>query len=307
MEQFQTRTIRASDGTRLAVREVGSVHAPMAIVFSHGFCLSMEAWAPQCHHLRAAIGDSVRLVFYDQRGHGRSDIPANPDCYTLAQLGHDLDSVIRAAAGRGKVVLVGHSMGGMAILAYAANHCDTLSQVAGVALISTAAGHLNSCGVGRALSTPAVPLLHYAARRAPGLTEHIWSAARRTVAPLIGIPVAELPAVRANQLCCRMIGCTPIMTIAAFLSALRDLDQVAAVAKLAHLPALVACGESDPVTPMRHSLDLAARLPGAELVRVPKAGHMLELERPRLVSDAIARLIARARGTAHTSMATATA
>ncbi|MDD4865593.1 MAG: alpha/beta hydrolase [Mycobacterium sp.] len=295
MDELQTRTIRASDGTRLAVREIGPAHAPVTVVFSHGFCLTMDAWLPQSRHLAGELGDTARLVFYDQRGHGRSEIPADPTSYTLPQLGDDLNSVIQAAGGTGRVVLVGHSMGGMTILSYAARHPETLARVAGVGLISTAAAHLSSCGIGRALDTPVVPLLHFAARRAPALTGRAWSVVRQSIAPVLGIPVTALPVVQANQLCCRMIGSTPILTIAALLAAFRAHDQTDAVAKLAHLPALVACGEADLITPMRHSLDLASRLPHAELVRVPRAGHMLELESPRLVSNALVRLIARAR------------
>lgn len=296
MEKLHTELISATDGTQLAVRQVGPPGADVTVIFSHGFCLTMDAWLPQCHHLSAALGDTARLVFYDQRGHGQSHTPADPGSYTLAQLGHDLNSVISTVAGGQRVVLVGHSMGGMAIMNFAAHHPESLPAIAGVGLISTAAGQLASCGIGRALSTPAVPLLHYAARHAPWITSHTWSALRRAVAPALGIPVTTSPVVRANQVCCRMISDTPILTVAALLAEFRNHNQTGAIAKLAHLPALVACGEADPITPLQRSLDLAAQLPNAELVRVPHAGHMLELERPHLISAAIERLVTRARG-----------
>lgn len=296
MDKFHTDLISASDGTQLAVRQVGPLDADVTVIFSHGFCLTMDAWLPQCHHLSGELGDTARLVFYDQRGHGQSHTPADPGTYTLAQLGDDLNSVITAVARSRRVVLVGHSMGGMAIMTFAAQHPESLAAIAGVGLISTAAGQLARCGIGRALNTPAVPLLHYAARHAPWITSHTWAAVRRAVAPALGIPVAASPVVRANQVCCQMVSETPILTVAALLTEFRHHNQMSAIAKFAHLPALVACGEADPVTPLQHSLDLAAQLPNAELVRVPRAGHMLELERPHLISEAILRLITRARG-----------
>ena len=294
MEGIRTRIVRASDGTALAVREVGSPHAPLTMIFTHGFCLSMQAWAPQEQHLTRELGDEVRLVFYDHRGHGASG-DADPATYTLPQLGDDLDTVLEETAATGRVVLVGHSMGGMVILAFAARHPETVRRVAGVALIATAADQLDSCGVGRALKTPIVPLLHVAARTSPWLAGRVWALARNGLAPLLGVPVTTCPALQANQHCCRMIGDTSIATIVALLMAFRGHDQRSGLAALAHLPAAVACGEYDHITPMRHSEALAAALPHADLIRVPRAGHMLELERPGLVSSALIRLISRVR------------
>ena len=91
-----------------------------------------------------------------------------------------------------------------------------------------------------------------------------------------------------------MISHTPITTIAALLATFRTHDESAALPKLAHLPAFVACGSADRITPVQHSLDLAAALPNAEFLQVPGAGHMLELERPQQVNDGLLRLVARA-------------
>jgi pimeloyl-ACP methyl ester carboxylesterase len=91
-----------------------------------------------------------------------------------------------------------------------------------------------------------------------------------------------------------MISRTPITTIAALLTTFRTHDETAALPRLAHLPAFVACGSDDKITPVQHSLDLAAALPGAEFLQVPGAGHMLELERPQQVNAGLLRLVARA-------------
>jgi pimeloyl-ACP methyl ester carboxylesterase len=52
-------------------------------------------------------GRQVRMVFYDQRGHGWSDEGPSAT-YTVGQLGSDLEAVLGAAAPRGPVILVGH-------------------------------------------------------------------------------------------------------------------------------------------------------------------------------------------------------
>ncbi|HPZ95936.1 MAG TPA: alpha/beta hydrolase, partial [Mycobacterium sp.] len=64
--------ITTPDGIPLVVREVGPVTAPLTVVFAHGFCMRMGSF----HFQRAALaerwGKQVRMVFYDQRGHGKS-------------------------------------------------------------------------------------------------------------------------------------------------------------------------------------------------------------------------------------------
>lgn len=294
MDDIALQHLYASDGTALAYRQIGPTTAPITIVFSHGFCLTMDAWLPQARHLSVVLGDTARLVLYDHRGHGHSEAPADHATYTLDQLGDDLAVIVDTLSPDSPVVLVGHSMGGMAVLSFAAHHPEMLDRIAGVGLISTAAGRLDACGLGRALGTPAVPLMQYCARHAPGLASQIWSLARNTVAPLLGIPITISPMLHANQACCRMISHTPIATIAALLATFRTHDESAALPTLAHLPALVACGGADRITPMQHSLDLVAALPNAEFLQAPGAGHMLELERPRLVNDGLLRLVTRA-------------
>ncbi len=64
--------ITTPDGVPLAVREVGPEDAPLTVVFAHGFCLRMGAFHFQRARLAEQWGAQVRMVFYDQRGHGQS-------------------------------------------------------------------------------------------------------------------------------------------------------------------------------------------------------------------------------------------
>ena len=99
--------VTTSDGVPLIVREVGPVTAPLTVVFAHGFCQRMGAF----HFQRAALaqrwGEQVRMVFYDQRGHGQSG-EASIETYTVEQLGRDLETILHVMVPRGPVVLVGH-------------------------------------------------------------------------------------------------------------------------------------------------------------------------------------------------------
>src|ERR1022692_891867 len=129
-------TVLAGDGVPLHAEISGRDDAPVTIIFCHGYTLNQNCW----HYQRRDLAALGRLVFWDQRGHGRS-CGADGDNVTVDQLGADLHSVLAAVApGNAPVVLVGHSMGGMAIMALADQHPGLFGhKVIGVVLISTAA------------------------------------------------------------------------------------------------------------------------------------------------------------------------
>ena len=163
--------VRSDDGVALHTEvERAAGDAPVTVVFSHGLALDQGSW----HYQRRDLAGVGTLVFWDQRGHGRSSRGA-PERATIDQLGADLLAVIEATAPTGPIVLVGHSMGGMTIMALADAHPELFGdRVVGVALISTSPGKLAevSLGVpaaaGRALRKMA-PKALAALNRRPGL------------------------------------------------------------------------------------------------------------------------------------------
>lgn len=114
----------AADGVGLHVEIDGDPSAPLTVVFCHGFAVRLGEFDVQCRALR-----DPRLVLYDHRGHGRSGWGTYRRA-TMEQLGDDLGHVVDACAPSGPVVLVGHSMGGMAIMALAA--CNPNSSAPGL-------------------------------------------------------------------------------------------------------------------------------------------------------------------------------
>ncbi len=284
-EMERNSFVYSTDGTRLAVSESGPVDAPLHIVFSHGLLLSQHIWGPQWRRLSSQLGDRAHLVFYDQRGHGNSEESCSgPDGYSVAQIGADLATVIDHTCISGPVMTVGHSLGGIAILSLAHHHPGIAARLTGAALISTAAHSLSEMGVGRALHTPALALLEHVVDHAPAITRYVWNLARAAAGPLLGIPVIRTLS-RDDR--------ASIRAVVGILNALRDHDETAGLALLNRVPdCLVACGEADPVTPLQHSLNLCEQLPNARLVTAARAGHMLPLERPRLINDALVAMAA---------------
>lgn len=302
-------SVAAPDGVALHVEEVGAADAPVTVVFSHGWTLQSGAWYFQRAALaggapvydvpggdRAVAAAGARLVFYDQRSHGRSSrAPAGHS--TLAHLADDLAAVIATAAPSGPVVLVGHSMGGMAILTLAGRAPELVAdRVRGVGLISTSAAE-SERGLRRLWqingSNPVLPWALSAAARYPQLFERsrtasgdaVWLATRS-----LGFADPAVPAPLVDYLD-EMISATPMEVIAEFAPALFSHDERAALARFAHLPAVIVVGDEDRMTPPSRAEMMAAALPSAELIVLPRTGHMAIMERPEPINAAIDRLI----------------
>ncbi|WP_323449716.1 alpha/beta fold hydrolase [Streptomyces yaizuensis] len=277
--------------------------APVTVVFSHGYCLNQDSW----HFQRAALRGLVRTVHWDQRSHGRSGrgvTQTGPDRVPVSidRLGRDLKAVIDAAAPEGPLVLVGHSMGGMTVMALVAHYPELVRErVAGVALVGTSSGRLGEVDYGLPLAgVNAVRRVLPGVLRALGARADLVERGRRVTADLFADLIKRYsfssrdvdPAV--VRFAERMIESTPIDVVAEFYPAFEEHDKTAALPGLAGLPVLVLAGEKDLVTPSGHSEEIAALLPGAELVIVPDAGHLVMLERPEAVTDRLAELLARA-------------
>ena len=295
----------ADDGTRLyaEVDELdvnggpGGDRDQLTVVFSHGFCLNQDIW----HFQRQWLRGRYRMVFWDQRGHGRSETgPA--EHYTVDQCGADLRAVLEATAPTGPLVLVGHSMGGMTVMALAGEHPELVHErVLGAGLVATSSGGLGEVhwgmheSLGR-LAHRVAPVALVGLTRAPRLVDRT----RR-----IGSDLEQLMVKRYSyasdvppelvRFTAAMIAATPIDVVSGFLPGFDIHDKAEALAALDGVESLVLSGEDDLLTPPDHSEAIVRRLPGAEHVVVPDAGHMVMLEHPDVVNLHLGDLIERAR------------
>ncbi len=300
----RTYSVVGDDGVVLHVEEVGEENAELTVVFGHGWTLRSGAW----HYQRIGLagkgfgsgkGPQARLVFFDQRSHGKSS-RAHADHVTMVDLAGDLAAVVATAAPTGPVVLVGHSMGGMALITLAGLRPDLFAdRVAGVGLVSTSASALSKAQITRSLMSTSGPLLKLASRAAsryPTWIERGRSGSRDAVWLLtrsLGFAQKDVPGELVDYLD-EMISATPVDVIADFAPALVSLDQTAALPVLATLPVVIICGDADRQTPLTRSLAISEALPNAQLVIVKGAGHMAILESPDVVNDALRELFIRA-------------
>lgn len=292
----RSSVVTTSDGVGLAVREVGPSDARLTVVFAHGFCLRMGSFHFQRMRLTEEWGSQVRMVFYDQRGHGASD-EAAPETYTVSQLGKDLEAVLAATAPRGPIVVVGHSMGGMTVLSHARQYPKYYgSRIIGAALISSAAKGVARSPLGEILKNPALGAVQFTARYTPKLLHRGRGAARSVIGPVLRAASygneKTSPAVVAFSE--TMMHDTPIATVVGFLHALEVHDESAALPTLSKIPTLIACGDQDLLTPVGYSRAMAAALWDCELVVVGEAGHLVQLEEPDAIDDGLVRLVERA-------------
>lgn len=131
--------VHSRDGIRLHA-EVFGPEDGYPIVLVHGITCAIRVWTNQI----ADLSRHYRVIAYDHRGHGRSEVPLRRRSYTLDHLAADLDSVLEATLAPGeRAVIAGHSMGGIAISSWAERHPERVSERAdGVALINTTSGDL---------------------------------------------------------------------------------------------------------------------------------------------------------------------
>lgn len=288
------------DGARLHVEIVTPAGYDPArdptVIFSHGFALSGQVWREQ----RAALASTTRLVFWDQRSHGRST--AGEGNRTIEQLGLDLARVVEWVADGSPVVLVGHSMGGMTVMALAAEHPDWFgTRIRAVALLATSAGGMDQEAYG--LPAPLALVINHNGllivrflRRRAGTID----AGRRyhnDLAHLITwrYSFGSRPSLAMTEFVADQIAATPTEVIADFLPHLRDHDKSDALAALDQVEVLVMVGDTDLLTPQRHSRRIVQRVPHARLVELPDTGHMIINERSAEVNAELADLIERAR------------
>lgn len=297
-------TVTCSDGVRLHVEEsgdTGNTDAPLTLVYVHGFTVTQECWWFQ----RRDLADLGRSVCYDQRSHGRSERADARSC-TIQQLGDDLHSVLDQCAPHGPVILLGHSMGGMTIMALADHRPGLFGPgglISGVCLMSTSAGRLAQVTFG--LPAAAAILTRRVLPRSYRTLARIGDRieARRKSSDLSWLLTkyvsygGDVPP-SLVELMERMMAQSPLAVTAQFGSALLDHDKLAALPTLRDTPTLILVGDADVLTPVDHSRAMQREAPGSDLVTLPGAGHMVMLERPALTNLHLRTLLRRARDAA---------
>lgn len=284
----------SADGTALHVEQWGT--GP-AIVLAHGFSLNLTSW----HYQIIDLGRDQRVVAYDQRGHGRSGRP--PDGrWGLDALAEDLDAVVRAA-GPGPVVVMGHSMGGMAILEFASRFPEAIgSRVAAIVLVDTTSADVLGGivpGVGRYVQATIQGLQEAAMRAVASNAGHVETIRGRAAnIQYIGtrfMGFGPRPSPSKVGFVERMLSETPADVAVSLIPTLTAMD-VSGVLETIDVPALIVVGTHDRLTPPGAARRLSQAVKDSELHVIRGAGHMAMLEKPEEFNERLRRFLERVPG-----------
>jgi pimeloyl-ACP methyl ester carboxylesterase len=290
-----TLRVPSDDGTEIAVEILGDGHPGATLVFVHGWTFSSRSW-----HYQRMLAERYRLVLMDHRDHGESGTGPREN-RTIDQIGRDLYAVLEATCADREVVLVGHSMGGMTIMALAGEHPELFeSRVRAVALLDTSARRPEDHTFGLRGPLAKAWLKQWDSSLAlmvsdPERAEHARrSGTAVSVAISRWLNLGKRPDKRLARFTEAMTANTKAQAVGDFWATLDSHDKVEALKALAHVPTLVIVGDRDRLTPPSDSLLLAREIHGSRLLELRDAGHCAMLEQPEVVNAALRELVERA-------------
>jgi len=237
------------------------------VVLSHSLACNLHMWDAQIDMLRKRF----RVLAFDTRGHGNSDAPA--DAYTMDQLVEDSRGLL-AVTGVDEPHWVGLSMGGMIGMMYALKYpgafrslvlCDTSSRIP-PELAPVWAQRIETA-TGQGMSALVAPTLER------WFTEPFRKSRQDVTEPVANMIAATPVAGYAG--CCHAI---PTMNCT---------DQLRAI----KCPVQIIVGEQDAGTPVAMSEAIHAAISGSELVVIPQASHLSNLEQPEKFNGALNRFL----------------
>jgi pimeloyl-ACP methyl ester carboxylesterase len=233
------------------------------VVFLHGFPFDHTIWEP----LVPLLSDKARLILPDLRGLGRSPVPDG--VYSMRLLAEDVLNLMNTLKIE-TAILVGHSMGGYASLAFAQAYPHRL---AGLGLVCTQAG-------------PDAPERRQARYQ---LAEEVRRKGVKAVAENMAPKVTTNPEqVEPLQ---KLIMQNKPKGIIASLKGMAERPDAFGWLSTISIPAVVVAGGSDAFVPLERSQTMTQLLGKAWLVELPGVGHMPMIDAPQATADALNQLI----------------
>jgi pimeloyl-ACP methyl ester carboxylesterase len=260
------------DGVRLYVEAHGE---GIPLVLSCGYCTTHENFRPQVEPLVRA---GARVILWDFRGHGRSEVPESDAAYDMPILVEDLRELLDWAAPGRRAVVGGLSFGGLLSLHFSLAHPE---RVLGLLLIDSGPGFKNPEAAARWLEQ-----VERVARRLEkqGMDAMLSDRAAST-------SIGRRPELPAAQAAARAIAAQSPAGLARFgrrvagpaPCVIDDLSRIEA-------PALVVVGAEDEAY-LRAAAVMSAKLPAATQVTIPDAGHIVNIEQADAFNAAVASFL----------------
>lgn len=256
--------VTTDDNIRLNVAIEGGNGAPVLLMM-HSIGCDLTLWDPQI----AALAEDFRIIRFDARGHGGSDVPKGD--YTLGQLARDALAVLDSAAAD-SVYLCGLSLGGVTAQ-WLALHAP--GRIKGIVIANTAA-RIGTAEAWQARGDMAI--IGQGMRAiAPTAIARFFSERFLAASPEIADIFRQRLLTTAPE---GYAGCCAV---------LRDTDFTGQLGAIA-LPTIVVGGTLDVPTPLSQAKELAQAIPGARLIAL-EAGHLSNIEQPEAFTAAIRQIL----------------
>lgn len=289
--RVDVETTVESGGIPIQTYVLGPEDAEATVVFIHGFTLAAEVYYMQVDYVRQHF-PQVKNLLIDARGHGRTGQVA-PELCTIAGTADDVLAAIDEYAPEGPLLLVGHSLGGLTALNLVKRADAALRErIKGVILVAASIDSLSAQGLPQILASPLAEKVRDVTEAAPDDVEKFRHYAAQFVAPALSTAVFKRPSNdHVVEFHAAMIHETPLETFVGFFDDLQDHDEVDAAAAMAGMKGYVLAGERDDVTPLSQSERIRELWPDAKFQIAEGAGHMLPLEAPGILNNAIHNLL----------------
>ncbi len=243
------------DGVRIFYEAAGE--GP-PVLLSHGYSATSRMWRGQVE----ALAPRYRIITWDMRGHGQSDSPDDPALYSEAATVGDMAAILDAL-GIDTAVIGGLSLGGYMSLAF---HLAHPGRVRALMLFDTGPGYRNPAGREAWNRTAEARAVAFETR---GL-DALGSGAE--------VRIAQHRSAKGLALAARGM-------LAQFDS--RVIESLETI----RVPTLVLVGEKD--EPFLGATDyMAAKIPGAQKVVIPGAGHAANIDNPAAFNAAVEAFLA---------------
>ncbi|PAY10313.1 alpha/beta hydrolase [Bradyrhizobium sp. UFLA03-84] len=224
------------------------------LILTHGYSSTSAMWQGQIE----ALSKRHKLILWDMRGHGQSDYPDNPDAYSEALTVGDIAALLDTA-GADQAVVGGLSLGGYMSLAFHRAHPE---RVRALLIIDTGPGFKKDDA------------------------REVWNKRARDTGDRFDSEGLEvLKSLSAERASVSHRNARGLALAARGMLAQRDARVIESLPDI-KVPSLVVVGADD--TPFLAASDyMAAKIPGAQKVVIPNAGHAVNIDQPQAFIDAV--------------------
>ena len=228
-----------------------------AVFFIHGSGWNTHMWYGQKDYLAS----SMEVILIDLPGHGKS----TGNGFQSIEAYRDIIHEILTEIGTGNIYVAGHSLGGAITLSLALVCPDLLK---GIILIGTGAK----------------------LKVLPQILDGVIRNKEKTVRHTVEMAFSQkAPLALKNQAFDEVIQC-PVQVISGDFHACNGFDVMDSLRKIT-VPTLIVCGTEDALTPPKYSHHLTNSINGARMVPIESAGHMVMMEKPGEVNEAIKEFV----------------